>query len=66
LEGSGGLAPRAAFQPLGDARSDLAPWLFALAIAAAITELFVRRRSRNTTALGGAKPQSSSSEVRAA
>jgi hypothetical protein len=66
LEGSGGLAPRAAFQPLGDARSDLAPWLFALAIAAAITELFVRRRSRKTTALGGAKQQSPSSEVRAA
>jgi hypothetical protein len=66
LEGSGGLAPRAAFQPLGDARSGLAPWLFALAIAAAIAELFVRRRSRNTTALEGAKQQSSSSEVRAA
>jgi hypothetical protein len=66
LEGSGGLAPRAAFQPLSDARSDFAPWLFALAIAAAVTELFVRRRSRNTTAIRGAKQQSSSGEVRAA
>jgi hypothetical protein len=66
LEGIGGLAPRAAFQPLSDAHSDLAPWLLALAIAAAVTELFMRRRSRNTTALGAAKQQSSAAEVRAA
>ena len=47
LEGKGGLAPREAFQPVTDARSELAPWLFALALAAAIAELFVRRRERD-------------------
>jgi hypothetical protein len=52
LEGKGGLAPRHAFQPVRDARSDLAPWLFALAIAAAIAELFVRRRERASKASG--------------
>jgi hypothetical protein len=51
LEGKGGLAPRAAFQPLSDAHSDLAPWLFALALAAAIVELFLRQRARNTKAV---------------
>lgn len=52
LEGKGGLAPREAFQPLTDAHSPLASWLFALALVAAIGELFVRRRARDTTALG--------------
>jgi Aerotolerance regulator N-terminal len=66
LEGSGGLAPRAAFQPLGDARSDVAPWLFALAIAAAIAELFVRRGQRTAQSLGGTGKLSSSSGARAA
>lgn len=47
LAGNGGLASREAFQPLTDVRSDLAPWFFALALAAAIVELFVRRRARN-------------------
>jgi hypothetical protein len=65
LEGKGGLAPRAAFQPLSDAHSDLAPWLFALAIAAAIAELFVRRgRDAKTVASRG--KGSASSEARAA
>jgi hypothetical protein len=50
LEGKGGLAPREAFQPVTDARSELAPWLFALALAAAIAELFVRRRGKNANA----------------
>ena len=66
LEGRGGLARRTAFQPLTDARSDLAPWLFALAIAAVIAELFVRRRTRNTSALRDAKQRAASSEARAA
>jgi len=44
LVGSGGLAPREAFPPRSDIRSTLAPWLIALAIVAAIAELFVRRR----------------------
>lgn len=52
LEGKGGLAPRRAFQPVTDARSGLAPWLFAIAIAAAIAELFVRRRERASKASG--------------
>ena len=43
LEGSGGLAPRDAFMPPTEARSELAPWLFALALAAAIAELLARR-----------------------
>ena len=64
LEGKGGLAPREAFQPLTDARSPLAPWLFALALAAAITELFVRRRARNTTSLEANRP--AGNEARAA
>jgi hypothetical protein len=65
LEGKGGLAPRAAFQPLTNAHSDLAPWLFALAIAAAIAQLFVRRgRDAKTVASHG--KGSASSEARAA
>jgi hypothetical protein len=66
LEGKGGLAPRSAFQPLTDVRSALAPWLFALAIGAAVAELFVRRRGRNAQALGITDKRSPSSEVRAA
>jgi hypothetical protein len=66
LEGKGGLAPRAAFQPLMDAHSDLAPWLFALALAAAIGELFVRRRKRDANTVATRGRSSTSSEVRAA
>jgi Aerotolerance regulator N-terminal len=66
LEGKGGLAPRAAFQPLTDARSDLAPWLFALALAAAIGELFVRRRARDADRVASRGNSSASSEARAA
>ena len=44
LAGSGRLAAREDFQPRRDVRSSLAPWLLGLAIAAAIAELFVRRR----------------------
>jgi hypothetical protein len=64
LEGKGGLAPRSAFKPLTDIHSDLAPWLFALALVAAIAELFVRRRARDTKQLG--ESQSTSREARAA
>jgi hypothetical protein len=66
LEGKGGLAPRSAFQPLTDAHSDLAPWLFALALAAAIAELFVRRRGRGVGTVAWRGKSSTSSEVRAA
>jgi hypothetical protein len=66
LEGKGGLAPRSAFEPLTDARSDLAPWLFALALAAAIAELFMRRRTRDTKALGANGKKLPSGEARAA
>jgi hypothetical protein len=66
LKGKGGLAPRSAFQPLTDAHSDLAPWLFALAIAAAIAELFVRRRGRGATALARTGKGSAPDEARAA
>jgi hypothetical protein len=44
LAGQGGLAPREAFRPRSDIRSAMAPWLLGIAIAAAIAELFVRRR----------------------
>lgn len=44
LTGSGGLASRDAFEPRGDVRSRLAPWLFGLGLVAAIGEMFVRRR----------------------
>jgi hypothetical protein len=64
LERKGGLAPREAFQPLTDVRSELAPWLFALALAAAIAELFVRNRRSNTKALAEKRP--STREARAA
>lgn len=45
LIGTGGMAPHDAFRPRTDVRSSLAPWLLALATAAAIAELIVRRRS---------------------
>jgi hypothetical protein len=64
LEGKGGLASRSAFQPVTDARSELAPWLFALALAAAIAELFVRRRARQVEVLGAER--STPREARAA
>jgi hypothetical protein len=63
LAGNGGLAPREAFQPLSDVRSELAPWLLALAMAAAIAELFVRRRRRSVNA---SEKVSASREARAA
>ncbi|HEV7387356.1 MAG TPA: BatA domain-containing protein [Gemmatimonadaceae bacterium] len=53
LAGRSGLAPRGPFQSPGDRQSSLAPWLLGLAILAAISELFVRRRARNNTALNG-------------
>jgi hypothetical protein len=55
LDGKGGLAPRTAFQPLTDIRSDLSPWLFALATAAAIAELLLRRRARRDTIFADAR-----------
>jgi hypothetical protein len=66
LERTGGLAAREAFQPLTDARSDLAPWLLALALAAATAELFVRRRRGHVNALGGGRERSTFDEARAA
>jgi hypothetical protein len=64
LVGKGGLAPRASFKPLTDMHSDLAPWLFALALVAAIAELFARRRARDTKQLDAS--QSAPREARAA
>ncbi|MGI9044240.1 MAG: BatA domain-containing protein [Gemmatimonadaceae bacterium] len=49
LRGNGGLVPREAFRPRGDVRSWLAPWLIALGLAAAVIELFVRRRTAPAT-----------------
>lgn len=51
LAGAGGLARREAFRPRTDVRSALAPWLLALALVAAIAELFVRRRKRDSSAV---------------
>lgn len=64
LEGQGGFAPREAFQPPSDVHSGLAPWLLALAMAAAIAELFVRRR--RTDAKDFAASRSSPLDARAA
>jgi hypothetical protein len=66
LEEKGDLAPRSAFQPLDDAHSDLAPWLFALAIAAAIAELVIRRRARGATEFARTGKASAPDEARAA
>jgi len=44
LVGTGGLAPADAFAARQDVDSPLAPWLFGLALAAALAELVVRRR----------------------
>ncbi len=65
LAGHGGLAPRNAFQPVTDRRSELAPWLFALALAAAIGELFVRRRGRGASVIDS-ENRTTSAEARAA
>lgn len=46
LAGNGGFAPREAFNARADGNSLLAPWLFGLAIAAAVLELFVRGTDR--------------------
>lgn len=57
LAGQGALASRDAFQPRSDVRSGLAPWLIGLAVAAAIAELFVRRRrAENRIAASGKRP----------
>jgi len=64
LTGRGALASRAAFEARGDLRSDLAPWLIGLAIAAAIAELFVR--GRRTESVARASNRSKSSEAKVA
>jgi hypothetical protein len=46
LTGTGGLAAREAFRPRGDIHSNLAPWLFGIALIAAVAELFVRRHRK--------------------
>ena len=65
LAGQGSLAPRNAFQPITYKRSELAPWLFGLALAAAIGELFVRRRGRRVGTVD-AENRTTSAEARAA
>ena len=49
LAGSGPLAAHDKFQARSDVRSTLAPYLMALAIVAAIAELFVRRRKNEAS-----------------
>ena len=66
LERKGSLAPRETFQPLTDARSDLAPWLLALALAAAIVELFVRRRRTDAKERKSGQERITADEARAA
>lgn len=44
LTGRGGMAPREGFSLRGDAHSWLAPWFLGLALLAAVTEMFLRRR----------------------
>jgi hypothetical protein len=52
LSGRGGLAPSDAFRARQDVASPLAPWLFGIALAAALVELFVRRISPVTARRG--------------
>ena len=66
LAGKGGLAPRTAFQPRTDVRSDLAPWLLGFALLAAIAELFVRGRGRSSATVGASGDRSTSREAQAA
>jgi len=66
LEGKGGLASRTAFQGLTSGHSSLAPWLFVLALAAAIGELLVRRRGRSNRSLVATGKASAGDEARAA
>ena len=62
LQRAGGLAPREAFLPRGDASSWLAPWLLGLALILSVVEIFARRRradsvtadNRNTSDLASA------------
>lgn len=57
LTGTGGLAPRDAFEPRDDVRSMLAPWLLSLGLVAAISELFVRRGRDEAARASGAESQ---------
>ena len=66
LEGKGSLAPRTAFEPLTDARSNLAPWLLALAVASAIAELFLRRRRKDVKERGTGEQLSVAEKAQAA
>jgi len=50
LGGRGKLAPSDAFTARQDIASPLAPWLLGIALAAALAELLVRRRSPNPVA----------------
>lgn len=63
LGGPGNLVSARAFSPREDVRSGLAPWLIGLALAAAITELFVRRRKSAETS---SAPRQTEAEKRAA
>jgi hypothetical protein len=49
LVGRGGLAPADAFAARQDVQSPLVPWLFAVALAAALAELVIRRRIGDQT-----------------
>lgn len=62
LRGVGGFAAGESFEAPGDVHSDIAPWLLALAIAAMLVELTVRRRQRRSVAAMSA----TASAVRAA
>jgi len=55
LTGSGGMASREAFRPRTDVRSTMAPWLLGLAIALALAELIIRRRS--SISMTGVRPR---------
>lgn len=63
IAGRGSLASRAAFEARRDIRSDLAPWLIGLAIAAAIAELFVRRRKAESMARTSNRGKSSEAKA---
>ncbi len=56
LAGTGGLAPGNAFRARSGVKSSVAPWLLALALVAALTELFVRNRGDSRHSMDGRHP----------
>jgi hypothetical protein len=63
LGGRGHLAPSDAFAARQDIDSPLVPWLFGIALAAALAELFVRRLAPNPARRGSIATSSASRAI---